>query len=172
MEAENETVTGKKRVREEGENFGSQEIAETADGRATRVSERLAKRRDRGISADYRESSPSENEDEDKSGQVGDGAEAGRGHREGEGAANGEKEAGRESSAEIEEAEEIPISSVIVAAKSRMLKVMLSSEMREGRKDTPILLKVTSQGESLRFCSCARLLQVSSEVLWFGHARQ
>ncbi|GAQ88324.1 hypothetical protein KFL_004180090 [Klebsormidium nitens] len=143
--AEKETIAGKKRAREEGENPGSQEIAESASGRAIRTSERLAKRRDRGMSADYRESSPSENEDGDKSGHEENDTETGRGQSETEKAANGEKNDWRESSAEIEEAEEIPISSVIVAAKSHVLRAMLSSDMREGQKDAPIVLKVTGQ---------------------------
>lgn len=43
--------------------------------------------------------------------------------------------------------EEIPISSIVVAAKSRVLRTMLSNGMKESDVRTPVVLKVTEEGE-------------------------
>lgn len=45
------------------------------------------------------------------------------------------------------EVEELPISSTVVAAKSRVLRTMFSSGMRESDKGSPVILKVTREGE-------------------------
>jgi hypothetical protein len=45
------------------------------------------------------------------------------------------------------EVEELPISSHVVAAKSRVLKSMFSSGTRESDKGLPVVLKVTKEGE-------------------------
>lgn len=45
------------------------------------------------------------------------------------------------------EVEELPINSIVVAAKSRVLKTMFSSGMRESDKGSLVVLKVTREGE-------------------------
>jgi hypothetical protein len=43
--------------------------------------------------------------------------------------------------------EEIPVNSIVVAAKSRVLKAMLSSGMKASDKRAPITVKVTLEGK-------------------------
>jgi hypothetical protein len=45
--------------------------------------------------------------------------------------------------------EEIPLRSIVVAAKSRVLKAMLSSGMKELDKRAPITVKVTKDGKPI-----------------------
>jgi hypothetical protein len=45
-----------------------------------------------------------------------------------------------------DEAEEIPVSSVLLAAKSCVLRTMLSNGMRESDRGAPVVFKVTREG--------------------------
>jgi hypothetical protein len=45
------------------------------------------------------------------------------------------------------EVEELPINSIVVGAKSRVLKTIFSSGMRESDKGSPVVLKMTREGE-------------------------
>ena len=57
--------------------------------------------------------------------------------------------------------EDIPVSSVILAAKSEVLRTMLSSGMKESDKREPILLKVTARGEA----GCQSVVRTSIKSL-------
>ncbi|GAQ80063.1 hypothetical protein KFL_000450190 [Klebsormidium nitens] len=58
--------------------------------------------------------------------------------------------------------EKIPVNSIVLAAKSRVLRTMMSNGMRESDKDTPLIVKVTNKEsqafkEMLCFLYCGTL---------------
>jgi hypothetical protein len=67
--------------------------------------------------------------------------------------------------------EEIPLNSIVVAAKSRVLKAMISSGMKESDKRAPMTVKVTPEGKPsmetvfLRTCFVSLMDQRRSSLL-------
>lgn len=47
--------------------------------------------------------------------------------------------------------EDIPISSAVVAAKSHVIRRMLSSGMRESNKENPVVLRLKRDGETTKY---------------------
>lgn len=55
------------------------------------------------------------------------------------------------------EYEEIPISAIVVSAKSRVLRAMLFNGMKESDKSQAVIVRVTAEGESHLYCICFHL---------------
>lgn len=55
---------------------------------------------------------------------------------------------GRRAKEKEPEGEEIPVNSIVVAAKSAVLRAMLSNGMKESAKGAPIIIRVTEQGQT------------------------
>lgn len=53
---------------------------------------------------------------------------------------------------EVAWVEEIPVNSIVLAAKSCVLRTMLSNGMKESDKSAPVVLKVTPEGETAAIC--------------------
>lgn len=57
------------------------------------------------------------------------------------------------------ETEEIPVSAIVVAAKSRVLEAMLFNGMKESDKTKPVTVRFTASGKKLVTCECTQLIQ-------------
>ncbi|GAQ88325.1 hypothetical protein KFL_004180100 [Klebsormidium nitens] len=154
--SENGPVIGKKRPRDESESEASpssspEEAGAEKDreqvGAASRRSARLAKSRDetpgrlvnRGMGNGEEES-----HDKGKTAEATPGEGSGIGDRMVDGNADedGDEDSDEDSEDEVEE---IPVSSMVIAAKSLVLRRMMLSEMKEAQRDAPIVLKVTRE---------------------------
>lgn len=157
--SENGAVTGKKRPRDESESEAS----------PSGTPEKAGAEKDRGGvgAASRRSARLAQSMDETPGKRVNRGAENGAEdclekekilgttpeERPGPGECAADEEAdeeGAENRGEVEdetEAEEIPVSSMVIAAKSLVLRRMMLSEMKEAQRDAPIILKVTQEGE-------------------------
>ncbi|GAQ88328.1 hypothetical protein KFL_004180140 [Klebsormidium nitens] len=152
-------VSGRKRAREEGDEPGRDTRSELAGEDAGSASERLDEKSKGAQAADGSDKGLVSN----VAGRTGEAEKSGdeidaglqraenpevaeeRSKQEAASSSGAVDKDGPESSRGAEGPEEIPISSIVVAAKSRVLRAMLSSDMREGQKDAAIVVKVTRQ---------------------------
>lgn len=153
-------VSGRKRAREEGVQPGRDERSAPVGAQVTSALEQLAEKSERAEAA--RGDEGLENGVAGRTGETekssvemppglrtAENAETAQGGSMEEGApSSGAEHEGSSpgSSGEAEGPEDIPVSSIVLAAKSRVLRAMLSSEMREGQKDAAIVVKLTRQG--------------------------